>query len=237
MSSFLQLQQELAEVLGENGTGNGFWSQSIKQRFLNLGVLDVMIRTRSGPLVTDTSLTTTVALQTYTLPSNFLAPRQLYVDGERHRRIDLERELELLGGDLDDATLFKSFKTSDIPKRFYRLDLTANTFSLLPIPAKTGLAIKWFYLKVPTTLSADADIPNIPVITHHLPALWAGWKLAYRDKDQAARGAQLRDEYLEGVRMANEFLNAALDDVESEWDLDKKFFADEPLTSTNFDIV
>src|SRR3990167_513588 len=134
LSASLQQQQQLAELLCENGTGNGYWSQSIKQRFLNLGVFDVMIQTKSGPIVTDSTGSTSPSTRTYTLPTNFLAPRKLYIDGKPYRRIQEERELELLDGDLDNEANYTAAAFGPNPDRFYVLDLTANTYRVLPKP-------------------------------------------------------------------------------------------------------
>lgn len=236
MSTFLQMQQQLAEYLGEESTDTGYWSQSIKQRFINLGVKDAMLQTKEGPRVIDGSGTTTPSTRTYALPTDFLMPKVLYIDGKPYRRITEERELELLDGDFDNAASYAASDLGTNPTRFYTLDLTAEQYRILPTPTST-LQIRWLYLKLPTTLTANADVPNIPKVLHELPAKWAAWQLTYRDKDHASRGSQLRQEYLLELSQAIRFLNEGIDAAEVEFGLDPKYFSPTGQIVRNFDIV
>lgn len=231
------MQQQLAELLEETGTGDGYWSQSIKQRFLNLGVKDVMLRTKIGSIVTDLTQQTVSGTRTYSLPASFLAPRKLYIGGKPYRRITEERELELLSGDLDNAPTY-SAGSSTVPTRFYVLDWTSGQYRILPTPTAIE-DVRWVYMKMPTAMSASTDEPELPEALHELPAKWAGWQLSYRDKEHLARGANLRNEYLLEVAQANIFLQEGMDAPETEMGLDPKYFTDAPhMTWTwNFDIA
>lgn len=234
MSTFLQMQQQLSELLEEATTGDGYWSEAIKQRFINLGVKDVMLRTKAGPLVIDISAETTAGTRTYSLPTSFLMPRKLYIDGKPYRRITEERELELLSGDLDNASTYSASADNTVPSRFYVLDLTAGQYRILPQPTAI-LGIRWVYMKVPTTLTASTDTPNIPTVLHELPAIWAGWQLSYRDKEHMSRGASLRNEYMLQLSQALQFLDEGMDRPEVEMTLDEKYFTDSAMIRTDFD--
>lgn len=230
MATFLQMQTSLSHYLGENGVGDGHWTQAEKQRFINEGILDVVVRTLQ--METTTTFSTQAGVHRYSTPTNMLLPRKMFIDGKPYRRISLEQYVELVNGDLDDRTDYSSSNNSR--DRFYVWNRDAGTFDLLPIPKTTrsdnGL---WYYLKKPTTLAATTDTSEINEVMHHLPPLYAGWKLCYRDREHQRKGLQLRTEYLEAVSTAIGFLNLSIDDsLEPIVGLDPAFFS-----NTGFPIV
>ena len=236
MATFLQMQTTLSHLLGENGVGDGYWTQAEKQRMINEGILDVVVRTLQNE--STTTFSTQDGVHRYSAPSNMLLPRKMYIDGKPYRRISLEQYVELVRGDLDDRV---DYSTADNARdRYYVWNRDAGTFDLLPVPGTTasgnGL---WYYLKAPATLSATTDESEINDVLHHLPPLYAAWKLAYRDKEHRNKGLQLREEYAEGIATAVSFLNLSIDDsLEPIMGLDPAFFSNTGFPSTrDFDQV
>lgn len=222
MATFLQMQTTLSHLLGESGVGDSYWTQAEKQRLLNEGLLDVVIRTRQ--LETTATFTTQDGVGRLTPPSDMLLPRKLFIDGKTYRRISLEQYVELLNGDIDDT---QKYVTTDngTRGRFYVWHRDTSLVDLLPLP-KGALAGLWHYMKKPATLSADVDVPATHESTHHLPPLYAAWKLSYRDREHAEKGQLLRNEYFEALNNVTAFFNASIDDnLDTNWGLDPEYYS------------
>lgn len=141
----------IGDLIGD--PNNTRWSASKKQDKIQEGQERFVLDTRA---LTDNTTTTVVdGTQEYSLPSDVLDIKRMAHRGLLIRRIE-KFDLDILRSSdrWDDDT--------GTPKYYY-VDLDPNNkkFGLFPIPKSedAGANLTVEYIKIPPTLSADADVP------------------------------------------------------------------------------
>jgi hypothetical protein len=127
-----------------NETSTAFFTDAQLVTFCNEGQKYLVRETKCLEDI-DTSNTSVSGTQSCALPSDFFKLRRLLYDGKSVKEINFL--------DIDEANIDETDYSND-PKSFY---IWNDTIYFIPIPNSTGDAIKIYYYKTPTTITATTD--------------------------------------------------------------------------------
>lgn len=150
MATFLELQDELLEMLGRPDLSTSDLFRTRAKFHLNRAYLDVTSRFDLPDLVTSESITSIASTADYALSSNVLFILSITMvntsPAEQHRLI--KKGIS----SVDEMTT----ATEGTPIYYARFGLN---ITVEPIPSDADITFKVRYVKQPTELSADGDIP------------------------------------------------------------------------------
>ncbi|NPV80801.1 MAG: hypothetical protein HPY52_11075 [Firmicutes bacterium] len=187
-----ELRAECRSRLSEPGTE--YFTDAEWNRWLNLAQdnLVEVLRDESIPAlcVLDNRISS-AGVESYALPADWVRTRMVRLSGVTCMKATPEM-IEAFSRNLN-------YAPSSAQPFFYEW---SGRINVRPIPAVDGTAIQIWYVKRPTQLVADADIPLFPVTLHELLVLYACSIALQKDEKYNEAGALL-GLYREGVAAAN----------------------------------
>jgi len=187
--NFSAMQNQVGVLLGD--TSNTFYTETEIQNMINR--VQPEIAAEAEALLTYYDYTTSDTVQQYSLPAEYLTVKhvELHVDTNRHEK------LKLLDLDQFHAVSYADADRTGEPE-YYKIEYGAvdtvlagnpqrpGDIWLYPIPDDNGTAnytLRVYFYQMPTDLSADTDISNLPIYLHMAVCYRAAALLAMKNKD------------------------------------------------------
>lgn len=202
VDSFLDMQKDLANFLGESHDINGEWTIAEKKRFINKGCLAVatMTLTTHRSIAWDIKASATNELRSITVPDVMLKPKRLFIDNYEYLQMDLDEFLTNLGSSIDsevsNVTNVTQLQTSN---RFFYWNEGNNTFDINP-PISDNMKAVLYMVGAPKLLVNDGDIPDIHPSWSYLAPIWAAKQMLDKDEEHRDRGEVARRRWRSGLK-------------------------------------
>jgi hypothetical protein len=181
----------MGRYVGEPVETNSRWEPSVRNAWLNEGLLDVVTRSRclEEKYTADVSAFSSAGDEVVTLPNS------MYDDGILEIYwVDSNSDYHPLG---EYHPRFGTIQNDDTgqPTEFFRID--RNVY-LKPKPSAAGEVVI-IGQRMPDELDDDTDQPLVPAAWRKLIAMYAAW-LAMLDDGEYARADRMERQYLMGVK-------------------------------------
>lgn len=205
VNTFLDLQEDLADYLGEDATIDANWTIARKKKMINRGLKDLASRILTPRTFKEDNLQATVTspIGEIVPPSNLLKPINLYITQSPSAstapssQAPYENSREWI--EVEEEEFFRirrgnKFRHThvyfyDIAQRLLRLghDITTNSL------------YEFYYVRTPKILVNSADVSDVDPNWTHLAAMWAANRLLYKDQEHRDKGISLLGDYERGI--------------------------------------
>lgn len=201
--TFLDLQKDLANYLGESHDIDGEWTIEEKRRFINKGLVHVAAMTLTTPRSVDWDITGTSAnpARTTIPPDRMIKPIRLFIEGYEYLQLDLDGFLDRLGSSINGAPTSSTsvVNLQQHTNRFFYWNEGTNNFDLNPPIVGTENAVLYM-MAMPKKLEKDGEVPDISPIFSYLASVWAAIHMLDKDEEHRDRGEVARRRWLSGLK-------------------------------------
>jgi len=104
---------------------------------------------------------------------------------------------------------------TDVPRFFVRVGTFSARLHPRPNAANTGQTVRTFGLEFPTDLSADADVPDLPLNMHDLFAHYAAYRAFQQLEDNDRSASELIQ--VNGILKAQHAITTKFSNQENRW--------------------
>jgi len=202
VDTFLDLQKDLANYLGESHDVDGEWDIAEKKRFINKGCVAIATMTLTTHRTSEWTIKGTTASPVYTLqvPDRMIKPKRLFVDGNEYLELDLDSFLNRLGSTINGVPSTSTNVTQlQQLNRFFTWNEGANTFDINPPISDTENVVLYMHA-MPRLLINDGDIPEIHPSWAYLASIWAAKQMLDKDEEHRDRGEVARRRWRSGLK-------------------------------------
>lgn len=204
VSSFIELEKDLAIWLKEDYSIDGEWTRDEKKRFINKGAAAIAARTLIVKKIMNFDVTGTPASpkRLIKVPDKVLKPMRLYIDSEEYKEMSLDIYLENTGMFLDPPTgstqSTTQLRSSVLGSRLFWWDEASNGFRINP-PITDTKQIILYAAVMPKLLIKEGDITDINPAWTHLISKWAAKEMLPQDEEHDDRGMRALQQYELGI--------------------------------------
>jgi hypothetical protein len=195
-----QIRAKVRKHTNTDSTNTGGWTDAEINTLINEAILEIMnvTNSRTASTIDSGSFSTVASSRLYTAPTSSLKIYDAYYDGERIEWIKIE-DLPTSGSNQGFWALYGR------PTNYY---IENAQLGLYPVPneAKT---VKFWYVKRPATLGADADIPELNDLLH--PAIeWYCAREIWLDQQKVEQASACGQRYMDKITL---YLNGGNEDA------------------------
>jgi len=230
VDTFLDMELGLQNYLNEAfDNTEGTWTRSQKQRFLNLGCINVAAKVLQPKRTFKGSVEATPEdiTDTFVVPGGVLKPHRLWIDDNSYHEVNEEDWFRNLVA-LDRAASFHG-------RRIFWYDMDEMVVNFAPAVHKRSDVV-FRYVKMPRKLVKDGDVPDLHTLLWHVPPMWAAWRMTYRDEEHGDRGRSARADYKDAIREFQEFKFKESGNKQAKITLDPLMFPDKRNLTAGIDL-
>ena len=218
INTFLDMQKDLADYLSEAYNVNGTWSIAEKKRRINQGCVAVATEIMEPRTFLEKKISGSSGTPFFEIPapSDLLKPGRLFIDGIEYMELSMENFML--------RTSSGAGVGPELAHHYYWHDTAKRILNIRPKLTLDNKDFCFYYVKMPKKLVQDGDVSDINPAFSDLPALWAAWRMLYRDEEHADRGRSARQDFMDRLDDYNKFRNRSIGSKQPKMVLDSSLF-------------